>query len=64
MSAQFEARYGGTCGECDGRIIPGEHVTYSDDDALIHVACEDSAQPERPAEVCSTCWLTKPCDCD
>ena len=57
----FEAKYHGRCDACDERIIPGEHVRYSEDDEIVHNRCEDYAAP---VEVCSHCWLTKPCDCE
>jgi hypothetical protein len=60
----FEAKYHGRCAACEERIIPGDHVRYSDGDEIIHNRCEESAQNERPVEVCGTCWLTKPCDCE
>jgi hypothetical protein len=60
----FEAKYGGTCDACDERIHVGDQALYSGDDALIHLDCEGSARPERKTEVCTQCWLTKPCDCE
>lgn len=64
MSA-FEAKYHGRCDACDERIIPGEHVRYSEDDEIIHNRCEESNESHAaPVEVCGSCWLTKPCDCD
>ena len=62
--SEFEARYPGTCGTCEDRIHVGDMITYSDEDAVVHVDCESSARPERKAEVCTVCWLTKPCDCE
>jgi hypothetical protein len=60
----FEARYPGRCAACEERIIPGEHVRYSEEDEIIHNRCEESNASERPVDVCTRCWLTKPCDCD
>ena len=60
----FEARYPGRCAACDSRIIPGEHVRYSEDDEIMHNRCEDTEVTDRPIEVCATCWLVKPCDCE
>ncbi|WNT44944.1 hypothetical protein SEA_ABBYDAISY_49 [Arthrobacter phage AbbyDaisy] len=59
----FEAKYNGTCSECEDRIHVGDIVTYVDD-SLMHEDCNASARPERTAEVCTRCWLTKPCDCE
>lgn len=62
MSGAFVARYPGRCGAGDDPIRPGELVRFVDDE-LVHDACEHS-DPARPAVVCASCWLTKPCDCD
>ena len=59
----FEAKYGGICGECEERIHVGDLAKYGED-FIMHDDCEDSVQPERKAEVCTSCWLTKPCDCE
>lgn len=59
----FEAKYGGTCGACTGRIHVGDLATY-DEDELVHEDCEGSMRPIRKVDVCTTCWLTKPCDCE
>jgi hypothetical protein len=58
MSASFEARYGGRCAECDEAIKPGQICNYVDDD-MVHVDCESAITPEKPAEVCSECWMAK-----
>lgn len=58
----FEAKYPGWCGACGERINKDDWAKYVED-SLVHADCED-AQPERKAEVCDTCWLTKPCDCE
>ena len=62
--SEFEARYPGKCAACDGRITPGENVRYSEDDEIMHSRCEDESAAARPVEVCGSCWLTKPCDCE
>lgn len=59
----FTAKYPGRCAACEERIIPGEHVRYSEDDEIVHGICADPT-PERPVEVCGACWLTKPCGCE
>lgn len=61
--SEFEAKYGGTCGSCDERIRVGELVTY-DEDVLVHAECEAAARMVRNQDVCGTCWLVKPCDCE
>jgi len=60
--SEFEAKYGGTCGDCDERIRVGELATY-DEDVLVHAECEAATRMVRKADVCGTCWLVKPCDC-
>lgn len=58
-SAGFSARYEGTCPRCHREIEVGEHVRFVEDE-LMHYRHEIV---ERVAEICNTCWLTKPCDC-
>lgn len=59
----FPARYPGRCAAaCGHPIEPGDDVQYVDDQ-LVHANCQPPA-PERPAVVCTTCWLTTPCDCE
>lgn len=58
----FQAKYGGNCGACGERIHKDDWAKYMEDN-LVHADCED-VQPERKAEVCISCWLTKPCECD
>lgn len=61
----FEARYAGWCSDCDDRIHEGDQVTYADDTGtLVHLTCDTSNPPARIADVCGTCWLTKPCECE
>jgi hypothetical protein len=60
----FEARFGGLCCSCDERIHIGDLATYALDDVVVHADCSESARPERTAEVCAECWLTKPCECE
>lgn len=58
----FTARFPGTCAaECGRRIITGDSVLFIDDE-LVHADC--TPRDERPADVCGSCWLTKPCDCE
>jgi len=60
----FEAKFGGKCTGCGTRIIPGEQVVYVEDE-LVHLECEPWAlRKSVPADVCTTCWLEKPCPCE
>ncbi|QAY70043.1 hypothetical protein [Xylanimonas protaetiae] len=70
MSRAFEARYPGRCTDCGGAIERGQMIRYSAGDSntiavggFVHDGCED-ADPEQPPVICTTCWLTKPCDCE
>lgn len=44
MTRTFEARYGGRCGVCDGRIEEGDTVAYEDDE-LVHADCVEEPPP-------------------
>ncbi len=59
----FRAEYGGQCYICEERIHVGDVTTYYGVE-VGHFDCEESSQPERKAEVCTQCWLTKPCECE
>lgn len=63
----FKAMYKGVCGSCGDPIEPGDEVGYSDGQ-LVHGDCEGApvrGRVERkPAEVCTSCWLERPCPCD
>lgn len=59
----FTARYHGTCTSCEGHISPGDQVAWVDDD-IVHADCESPREPPAPAEVCTECWVTKPCFCE
>ena len=67
MAVTFEARYEGTCPAGDD-IEVGESVKYDDDDHLWHVGCLAIDQDTRRrheamvADVCTECWLVKPCE--
>ena len=58
----FIAKYKGECVACDKPIRVGDPCIYAAD-VPVHIDC-DSIAPERRAEVCNSCWLEKPCDCD
>lgn len=60
----FEAKYHGRCSDCGERIEPGERVRYEDDE-LVHDECDgDLSVEDRPLDVCPTCWLVRPCECE
>jgi hypothetical protein len=63
--AMFEAAYAGTCSACEEPIRPGDRVLYVRDE-LVHAGCADGAPVARvkKEEVCTECWLIKPCDCE
>jgi len=63
MIRPFPARFLGRCPACDEPIRVDDTVRY-DDDELVHDDCTThEPPPERPAVVCTTCWLTT-CDCE
>jgi hypothetical protein len=57
----FDARYRGHCNTCDEPIEVGDQLRYEDDE-VVHGTCKETVRALR--EVCSTCWLEKPCGCD
>lgn len=57
----FIAKFGGTCDKCFLGIVPGQRVRYNQDDRLIHHAHK---QIQGKEEVCGSCFLVKPCECD
>ncbi len=63
MARTFTARYPGRCPECQNDISAGDEVTYSADDLVVHVECDNPA-PARPAAICAVCNLQKPCGCE
>lgn len=63
MSAVFEARYNGHCAaDCGESVKAGDPVRFLDDE-LVHADCE-RVRRRIPEVVCTSCWLTKPCECD
>lgn len=63
----FKAMYHGICRECEEPIQPGDLCAYSEDDDIAHARdCNPYARrvEQRSATVCTTCFLTKPCECD
>lgn len=68
----FPAKYRGKCTSCLEPIEVGQDVHFVGDSyggasrELQHVDCEEALViPERSsAEVCTSCWIEKPCECD
>ena len=60
----FPAQYHGTCGECHEHITPGQEIQSTLAGDYIHADCDAVAVRERKEEVCTKCWLIKPCGCD
>ena len=63
MPHTFFARFPGVCDACGGPIEKGDEVAYAGEKVLVHATCPEEA-PEQKTPVCSTCNLTKPCDCE
>lgn len=66
------ARWSGRCAaDCGESIAAGDRVVYVDDE-LVHEECEVEGLvaaerrhgPRRVAEVCTVCFLVRPCPCD
>ena len=63
MNTVFEAKFrGNECENCEEIIKIGDRVQFIEGDTLVHEECTKT--PARPAEVCTSCWLTKPCECE
>jgi len=63
----FTAQFHGICAACGIYIVPGESCAYNEDGKVVHARiCDPYTRrvEQRSAEVCTTCWLTKPCECD
>lgn len=62
----FEAKYAGTCADCDGRIDPGDSIMYDDRNKIVHVKCPVNV--DKIGEVCDRCFMEKSvdgkCGCD
>lgn len=55
----WEARWDGHCFECEQAIHRGQKVTRVDG-RVAHLTCPT----DRPVEVCTKCWLVRPCEHD
>lgn len=63
----FAARYAGTCPDCLERVRVGDTVRFNDGNRVVHDVCvpELSRLDLKPnEEVCTVCWLVKPCECE
>ena len=67
----FEARYEGQCSECGERIHMGDEIEYASAATerpvlYVHTVCPGDPRVDlRPSEeVCTVCWLVKPCGCE
>lgn len=61
VNASFVAEWPSTCNACHGEIKKGDRARYNPEGLIVHHRHE---VVEKPVEVCQTCWLTKPCECD
>ncbi|OMC12509.1 hypothetical protein [Mycolicibacterium fortuitum] len=62
----FEARYSDQCPACGERIVPGDDVTYSEDNELIHAVSEpvdDPDEPQRNERHCTQCFTVHAGEC-
>jgi hypothetical protein len=58
------AEHRSVCRECGGAIEPGETIRRDEYGfGWEHVDCE-IPERTRPAQVCPTCFLVRPCPCD
>ena len=61
------AKYAGVCDNCGGEIEVGDQITFiagMSERHVIHAYCSESTVQRKPAEVCSHCFMEKPCGCD
>lgn len=70
MPHTFHARWRGTCYACRGEIEPGQEVmtVLGLQKVLVHAVCPTDEGWSDPladgADVCPTCNLIRPCDCE
>jgi hypothetical protein len=60
----WTAKYPGRCPECRWPITVGDIVARNDDAEVVHLGCQFEAPVRKPAEVCSHCFMEKPCPCE
>lgn len=65
MESRVKAQFAGVCTDCGGRIHVGDDILWAPESGARHETCPDTPSIElRPnEEVCTECWLVKPCDC-
>lgn len=61
MPELMTAEYDSTCMGCGRRVVVGQPIG-THEGLWMHAACARRAA--NPPEVCTRCWLTKPCECD
>ena len=63
VKASFVAKgnFPSPCPVCGLGVDAGQRARYNLDNAVVHHA---HARAETRVEVCPTCWLAKPCECD
>ena len=67
MAEQFTARYRGRCLPGHDMIEPGDLIEYTHHQGVLvptHVECAGLDRPQAPREVCTTCFMEKPCPCE
>ncbi len=65
MSAIFDAKHRGRCGNCDEQIDIGDSVTY-DEDEVVHIGCVGQSLTAGlgvQEKVCDSCYLVHRGDC-
>jgi hypothetical protein len=63
VNASFVAEWDfpSSCPACGLGVDAGQRARYNPDGAVVHHA---HTKPEAHIEVCPTCWLSMPCECD
>jgi len=58
----FAAKFKSSCGECDGRIKPGDQVEYNLVNELVHTFCPEGPEvaPVSRKGLCPECHLELP----
>lgn len=63
----FTASYPGFCDNCEERILIGDVCQYEgkgENRDVVHATCPDTMKDiDDQREVCTECWLLKPCEC-
>ena len=61
ISKSFPAKSPGVCVTCNGSWVEGDQIRFNTNDDLVHARHTKS---EKEFEVCNSCFLTKPCECE